>query len=78
MKSTITLRLSLTLSKIMGVFIITAGLYGFCFVDGARADALVMTSLGAGMIGFKTYLTRDVYTSVKVSEKEIKDAIKKQ
>ncbi len=60
MKSGITLKLSLTLSKIVGTFVILAGLYGFCFLDDARSDAIVLTTLGAGMIGFKQYLTNKV------------------
>lgn len=63
--SKITINLALTLSKIVGTLIVLAGLYGFCFVDDARSDAFMMTTLGAGMIGFKTYLTRDVSKEIK-------------
>lgn len=50
----ITVKIVLTLSKIMGSLVILAGLYGF-IKDIGSSEFLVLT--GAGMIGYKQYLT---------------------
>ena len=50
------IRLNLTLSKIMGVFVILAGVYGFCFTE-SKSESSFLVLTGAGMIGYKQHLT---------------------
>lgn len=50
----ITLKLSLTLSKIIGSLIVLTGLYGFLFKNQSQ-DSIFLVSIGAAMIGLKQY-----------------------
>lgn len=54
MKTSITLRLTLTLSKIMGVFGVLAGCYGFV-IDKDPGQSVMLAALGYAAIGVKQY-----------------------
>lgn len=54
-KSEITIRLTLTLSKIMGSIIIFTGIFGFLNGIGL-SESITLIIIGAGMIGYKQHL----------------------
>lgn len=70
MKTDISLRLRLSLSKIVGTVVSFSGCYGFIFTDTDPIHSIAVITLGLSAIGVKQYFVSKSKSSTKTTSNE--------
>jgi len=70
MKKDITLRLRLSLSKIIGSIVTMTGCYGFVFTDTDAIHSIAVITLGLSAIGVKQYFISKDKSQTKSTNNE--------